>query len=644
MEVLYMKKIIKTFLIVIILLALVPFLVVANASTKIEQHDFEVCFISRDFVSLSNIKIDVYNAYVDDIDDGGTYIYGHSLMYSTYSNYRGKAYLNKPSDKFLIVIDLATLPQEYGIEKNSYFIEEGNEIIVDVLKVDSIKYEGNDLIFYSIDEKKLLLDYTTQVKNDDLHKNDVIFSDKIVLKTEVDYGRKVAINKEIDVSNYTQKEKVDYLYNKGLISNSIRIDKYCDILINKEFEGLHCLNDLFEEIQAYKKDNDNIPFILGNKIDYVLDENGGLRSRPNTNKSYSSTNFKIHYRSTYCDDSTAQAVASYMEGLRTLFIGNYFQTPILEFLSTRYHIYLTGESNGNTLGSCFMTTSNKTTASYIVIYGFDNSLTTDIQTTLSHEYFHAIQNSYNSTSNWFKEAAAEWAGLFGTGDQTQFVDWMECMYLTSASYCNFAESIYNSLGYETAFFALTLDECYCGAETLAGIYDEIGDLSQNYSFSDLTDAIDAYLGDAGFDDTFEDAVVRAYVRLSQPYYLFDSLTGDNKTDAPHSSMNTINTTFTELLEPYSGSLYRIRCSGTGTYRITATIGMSGYPFTASYVRRTTSNGTNNYYAYYKFTSNPLTFTNYLFGTTTCNEICLVPTYFGSSSHSYTLALQVTVNS
>ena len=498
--------------------------------------------------------------------------------------------------------------------------------------------------FYSIDNIKLLLDYTTKVKNNDLHKDDVIFNNKIVLKTEVDYGRKVTINKEIDVSNYTQKEKVDYLYNKGLISNDIRIDKYCDILIDKEFKGLHCLNDLFDAIQDYKRDNDRIPFILSNKIDYVLDENGGLRSRPNTNKSYSSTNFKIHYRSTYCDDSTAQAVASYMENLRTLFINNYFQTPILEFLSNKYHIYLTDGSDGGALGACFSTSNNKTTASYIVIYGFNNLLTTDVQTTLAHEYFHAIQNSYNSTGNWFAEATAEWAGLFGSGDQTQFVGWLECMYSTNPGCCNFAESIYSSLGYETAFFVLTLVECYYGAQSIAGIYGEIGSLSKNYSFSDLTGAIDDYLGNAGFIDIFDEVFVKAYVKLSQPYYLFSSITGNDKIDAPNSSMNTINTTFTELLEPYSGSLYRIRCSGPNTYRITATIGMSGCPFTASYVRRTTVNGINNYYAYYKFSSNPLTFTNYLFGTSTCNEICLVPTYFGSNSNSYILSLQVIVNS
>ena len=95
-----MKKIIKTFLIVLIVLTLVPYFIVANASTKTEQHDFEIKFISKDFVNLSNIKIDVYNAYVDDIDDCGTYVYGHNLMYTTYSNYRGKSYLNKPSTSF----------------------------------------------------------------------------------------------------------------------------------------------------------------------------------------------------------------------------------------------------------------------------------------------------------------------------------------------------------------------------------------------------------------------------------------------------------------------------------------------------------------------------------------------------------------
>lgn len=86
--------------------------------------------VSADIVeqstSLENIKIDIYSSTLDQQDPSlGLKGYAHEYVFSIYTNEDGSFSFTKPSFEFLVIIDIDSLPDGYGIEKGTYFYKRG---------------------------------------------------------------------------------------------------------------------------------------------------------------------------------------------------------------------------------------------------------------------------------------------------------------------------------------------------------------------------------------------------------------------------------------------------------------------------------------------------------------------------------------
>ena len=183
---------------------------------------------------------------------------------------------------------------------------------------------------------------------------------------------------------------------------------------------------------------------------------------------YSNAYFNIYYDTSKCTSSEAAAIASYMQKLRTDYINLGFATPILEPSSSKYNIYITPNSkpgDSNTLASAFMVNySGNKCASYIVVYNY-SSITNILKETLSHEYFHAIQNAYNCTSGWFKEACANWGGTMVSGYDENAGRWFHNFLLDPT------RTINKVSGYYSYFLPYCMQKDYGGVATVVEFYN-----------------------------------------------------------------------------------------------------------------------------------------------------------------------------
>ena len=70
---------------------------------------------------LSNIRINVYLSYMIEFDNAGMATFIHSFAFTVYSNIFGIVEFKRPSDHFLIIVDLQTIPLNTGVNMQTVF-------------------------------------------------------------------------------------------------------------------------------------------------------------------------------------------------------------------------------------------------------------------------------------------------------------------------------------------------------------------------------------------------------------------------------------------------------------------------------------------------------------------------------------------
>ena len=295
-------------------------------------------------------------------------------------------------------------------------------------------------------------------------------------------GKQTNANEYFDFSIASKFDIAKWAFKNNLISEVEKIDCYCDLYINRNFENLFCLTEVIEEISEYR-DNTFLTEEMSHKINAIFerpfsdeeksDNTSQSRSKPDLSNeaNYSSDHFKIYYDSSKVLRSTAQNVASCFEELYTIFINAGYNKPKLEILRTTYQVYLDpNEKNGQSTiaGTCFSNSSlTNTCSSYIVLYKFGSAQTVDqnMEEIICHEYFHAIQKAYNSNVNWFTEACAEWA-VINYVQRSYTIDWKVESFLNESNLLT--DENYK---YGTVLYPLTIQRAYGGVNTIRSIWE-----------------------------------------------------------------------------------------------------------------------------------------------------------------------------
>lgn len=271
--------------------------------------------------------------------------------------------------------------------------------------------------------------------------------------------------------------------------------------------------------EAYSGDLENISSRApGDAIDNLIE----------LDASYASSNFLILYESSHVSLSDAQTVASIYEDIRTTFFNMSFNYPILETGLTKFRVALTYSTTGSAATYHAYPQTSNTCASYIIHYrSYLLSVgVAKFKEVATHEYFHAIQNSYNRNMAWFAEASANWAKIIV--NETA----LTCDYLIN----RFIEKGYaldstqDNVHYGAAIFPLTLHRKFGNYLIIRKILEQYNNYSPTYSTSVFKEVVDNALLSVGSSDTFNSMLrtMHCYLKNTKKW-LQDTFIDYNKT-------------------------------------------------------------------------------------------------------------------
>ena len=283
-----------------------------------------------------------------------------------------------------------------------------------------------------------------------------------------------------DFSQIDKYSIADWAYRNGLISLKEKMDCYCDLYLSRNFDHIFCLNSINEEISNYQSNCQQFSDI-NLKIEQLLSGFHQEKEQQLRSSSLSTTNFYIVY--TGSDTYNLNPIGNYLEQIRTEYHNLGFLYPrnnnsITDPSNPLYHKLLVYLHPGNNHPSGVTTSINiigNNSASIIEINDCNYSDINEVKDVIDHEYFHAIQNTYNYQASWFCEACATWGAMVVGADSDCFKDHVNYFI---RNYCS-STSMSSTNGYGASVYPLAIHRRDGGANAIKTFYE-------NYSNQSVT--------------------------------------------------------------------------------------------------------------------------------------------------------------
>jgi len=502
----------KRILSVILTLVLLSCPLTVNGATidAIGTNQFTLTIVNDDTtnIDMSGIEIDVYSSVLSSYDPTSEVSeYTHTYAFSVNTDSRGKVNFTRPSENFLIMIDLSTLPQNTGIDVQTKFYR--NNIHDDVLyvtEIDDVILELNEMaengvsvIAFDKQDDVINAHYTIEETTEKLSTASLLSSSSQILSGKVYIGDFVeSYSYEVEYDEEQKMSMVETALKKNSITKTEALNYYIDY-----FEEYGRSPELYERVSSLTSDSawfETLSSAQQSDVNVIL-------SAPSYNQEYKVGNFIIRY------NSSSSAVPTYIQSVMTalqasdtsLVTGLSLNRPKSNWLGTaKYHVYVTSDSSTSAAYTQPETHLGIRT-SYIVIPNITDltqSLDDFMQGTVAHEYLHAITHDYRSSGelpSWFKEAWADWAAVrvFGI-DATD--TWRVNNYLDNT----WKSLTSNEITYGKFLYPLYIRQVHGGDTTVANVIKNLS------STADVKTAItNALPGSNTFDSIFP-----AYMRFN----------------------------------------------------------------------------------------------------------------------------------
>ena len=566
---------------------------------------------TKQTADISNIDIKIYSldvAYTD--PTSGQNDYSDTYVSTVTTNKNGAFSFTKPSVCYKIEIDLSSLPAGYGVDKYRCIYENGQSNdtftlypIHNAEMVMETVYDAPEVVFTASNGQRIYRDYEINLSNESTRSAsspnvDILATTQATFAGNISGNEQYSFSKTFDLSKLSSLEKVGFYANTKMITEAEKIDKYCDIMIARDFVNGECLNYVIDEISDYtNKHARTLNYSTEAKVAQIF-------SLPTTSEfpNYiENAFFRIHYEDGL-PVSVANAIASAFMTYKNHLSSWGFELPIVDAQHNvatgngKYNVYVTAASSTSGAGIAGSTfeaerVSGQKYSTYIYIYNVyeDTDISDGITgtvpaSTLAHEYFHAVQASYNFSdhdeTSWFVEGCSVWYGdiYMGTGegitghinDYFFFSGNLESIHLNPQNF------IY--LEYGKATFPLTIDIAYGGYITIRKIWEQL-ELKGAFDFNDLKSAIDAGLVANNRNNSFNDVFNTFSLYNSAPSYFYSSKIPIENEDEG-TQWGWVNTSYrgdyiNQVSKKYSTIYLKITPTLIGyTYTVTGTITMS----------------------------------------------------------------------
>lgn len=342
-------------------------------------------------------------------------------------------------------------------------------------------------------------------------------------------------NEEIvSLTDYFAQKKVsrfdivEIAYQNNLITENEKIETYCKLIENQQFENASCLHSVILMLLQYQSSETSLKE-TNQRIEQIFSHSSSPNdsiSRSTSDdenlSSVSSRNFIIEYEAGIARSEVVK-VANYLETVRNKYVNEMgYRAPILESSQTKYSVTLrTGASDDleDPFGLTFAEDCYGVTYSTRIEIYYFTSLTAQFKEVIAHEFFHAIQGSYfwNTflANIWFSEATAAWATI-AIQETTSTLSEEINGYLSDTG------SLVYFYYMGAVLFPLVMQDLCDTSDVIRKVWEEYGTLtSTNSMLEDLRSVIDTVLSPYGesFDSVY---LTMGYYNFS-PSYWYSSL-------------------------------------------------------------------------------------------------------------------------
>ncbi len=450
---------------------------------------------------------------------------------------------------------------------NTVFAESSNEEQLNYdCEVDFFPTTLNQSDIDSCNYESTLVDNISTIHSSSAEICQSILADEMfsIQATVVDGEEVFSANEYYDFSKQSRYQIAEWAWSIGAITEAEAIMCMCELILNKNFYNIRCLENVIERIQEYSNENP-LSVDLNTKVSDTLDFLSNSTLSISSDAIFTNTNFIIHYDSTVNTYAEAQAVGNYFNVVRNNYLEMGFVSPIFEKGKDRYHVFLDPApypDNAETAATTSKTNiSGNTCSSYITIWNF-TTLNDTVRQCIGHEYFHAIQNAYNHQSGWFKEGCANWGAIVSTGMSTFCDGWLN-------GYIGSTTPMPELSGYETFVLPLTIQKKYGGVSTIKSIYERYHDyLSTSLDLQSLRNMISEGMANNGYNAGFDNAYRSMAGFLYNPSLWFSDVHSGSSvwrnrsiTTLPIDSSSG-SFTFTETLDYLTSQYYQIQAPDT----------------------------------------------------------------------------------
>ena len=482
--------------------------------------------VSGDTFDLSGIKLDVFLSEMA-YSEKDVFIYSNKYQFSVFTDENGNYSFNKPSEKYLICVDLSSLPPKTGVDKNSIFVESEEDIsTIELSNIANVMVENDSAIIQNIDNEDII----SNVDVDKISEYDSV-RDEIIETTTINANGFIQTSDvHKDMSALATLEKADILYNAGVISEEYKVEMYLDAYKKNDFDGQDCLTSIDDYLLNYYISH--VGSDISQKVQSVFTNSNRSALSPYTFSSPgeksitigtgdTAITYKIHYENDAteaCYMSNPSVVLGYVANIASYYYTqNQFNIPAYENGETVYHIYFY-PMDGGVNGRC---SSRSSGGSYISInYPPSSNTVNDLKKTIAHEMFHSIQLVYNNNQtfgNWFTEASATYAGLNYINTYLTYAKTKADNYLTTTSMRLNDYSSSNQRNYGEFLFPQYISQRYGGISAIRrvleyygtyGLYNSLAYATNSVAYDELFAGFSSYNADTRKYNNYTDGTNR----------------------------------------------------------------------------------------------------------------------------------------
>ncbi len=380
--------------------------------------------------------------------------YAESYDRSVYTNSIGVFSFTKPSQYCSYTIDIATLPEGWGVSKHTQFIvpQRKSDTVTaapiataeasldgDRIKAEFADANGNRLYtdyevipggkltpgtggFGSFSTSEMVMTYSALKAYNSYTYSGIISAG----------GKRFPYSISYDLSDYSEMGKADFLYSKGIITEDQKYSFYIDYLDDDTVEHIFCGTAIYGELETYlnSKSSENLNVAEGSTIystmssiptyvDYFDIEISAANGGPYC--------FRVFYQDTFIEYDLKNLLGENLKKIyKMLVYENSFLAPVMYTNSSSeqyFPIYVIDDNDVETMSSSSKGLMRIYQGSYLAIIREEAAL--GYEEIIAHEFMHAVLHRYTNVftlPDWFSESLANLNGIVfsnGTIDSTK---------------------------------------------------------------------------------------------------------------------------------------------------------------------------------------------------------------------------------